>query len=460
VAAGRQCPHQETADRTGGAGVERLERQRRDQPDRPVEVDQAADRAASPAAAGQDRLGLGQISCDVADPRGHQGLAMLHHGGVAVYVDDAGVRLEHTGRLVHRRRRRQARPKVEELVDALAGDACYRVSRVAAGREEHVPDTRVQPLQPEGQCAVGGEAGRAAEQVVERAGEVRCAYIEHAGSLPAGVPVAKVGSVDAQEKALRASSFGAVAAQYAEYRPGYPAEAVRWCVAPLGRDVAGLRLLDLGAGTGKLTELLIELGADVQAVEPDPEMLAELRRRLPLVHAMAGSAEQIPVPDQSVDAVLCGTALHWFDLPRALPEIARVLVPGGTLNGLWNGDDDRVEWVAGLHDVAGNPASPSLTLPGRKSAGFVSRQVDLGQASGQRLFLPSEQAEFPNSQRLTADSLVASLATHSAVLMMDPDDRAEMLAAIRDYLGSRPETAVGEFDMPMVTAVARVVRRG
>jgi SAM-dependent methyltransferase len=266
--------------------------------------------------------------------------------------------------------------------------------------------------------------------------------------------------VDADEKARRGSSFGAVAAQYAEYRPGYPADAVRWCVTPVGRDPAALRLLDLGAGTGKLTELLVALGADVTAVEPDPAMLDELRRRLPSVPARPGSAEQIPLPDESVDAVLCGQSLHWFDLPRALPEIGRVLVPGGTLSGLWNSDDDRVEWVAGLQDVAQGAASPALSLRRREAAGFAADQFDAGLAGRDRLFYPFERAEFANRQLLTADTLVALLATHSSVLMLEPARRAEILARIRDYLGSRPETAEGEFELPLVTAVIRVIRRG
>jgi SAM-dependent methyltransferase len=109
----------------------------------------------------------------------------------------------------------------------------------------------------------------------------------------------------------------------------------------VGRDIGSLRVLDLGAGTGKLTALLAELGAEVTAVEPDPAMREELARQLSSARALAGSAEQIPLPDASVDAVLCGQSMHWFDLSRALPEISRVLVPGGTLGALWNSDDDR-----------------------------------------------------------------------------------------------------------------------
>src|SRR6185437_16604561 len=110
----------------------------------------------------------------------------------------------------------------------------------------------------------------------------------------------------------------------------------------------GPRLLDLGAGTGKLTGTLLALGAEVIAVEPDPAMLAQLQRVLPDVPAPAGTAEALPLPDGSVDAVLCGNAMHWFDLDRAGPEIARVLSPVGVLAGLWNLLDDRVDWVAGL----------------------------------------------------------------------------------------------------------------
>ncbi|HEY0936395.1 MAG TPA: class I SAM-dependent methyltransferase, partial [Trebonia sp.] len=205
--------------------------------------------------------------------------------------------------------------------------------------------------------------------------------------------------MDKDEWTRRGSSFGAVAAAYSEYRPDYPADAVRWCVAPVGRDIGSLRILDLGAGTGKLTALLAALGADVTAVEPDAAMLAELRRGLPSVPARSGTAEQIPLEDASVDAVLCAQAMHWFDLSRALPEIARVLVPGGTLAGLWNSDDDRVDWVAGLQDAARGAAAPSLSRRRQEAAGFSTRQF------GGELFTPVERAEFANSQRLTAGTL-------------------------------------------------------
>ena len=256
---------------------------------------------------------------------------------------------------------------------------------------------------------------------------------------------------EADDWTRRGSSFGSVAASYAEHRPGYPVAAVRWCVAPVGRDIGSLRVLDLGAGTGKLTALLAELGAEVTAVEPDPAMLGELGRGLPSVRALGGSAEHIPLPDRSVDAVLCGQSLHWFNLSRALPEIARVLVPGGTLGALWNSDDDRVPWVAGLQDAAEGAASPSLSRRRTEAASFGPEQF------GMALFTPTERAEFANSQPLTADTLVELIATHSQVIVMAPADRARVLAKVRDYLASRPETAAGQFELPMVTSVIRAV---
>jgi len=259
--------------------------------------------------------------------------------------------------------------------------------------------------------------------------------------------------VDADERARRGSSFGAVAAAYAEHRPDYPADAVRWCVAPTGRDLAGLRVLDLGAGTGKLTALLASLGADVTAVEPDTAMLAELRRQAPSVRALHGPAEAIPLPDASVDAVLCGQSMHWFDMSLAVPEIARVLVPGGTLGAMWNGDDDRVEWVAGLRDAARGAGSPTLSQHRGAEAAFGTSQF------GSQLFEPTERAEFPNVQPRTVDSLLATLGTHSHVLIMTEAEREHILGQVRAYLTSRPETSDGEFEVPMVTSVIRSVRR-
>jgi SAM-dependent methyltransferase len=249
---------------------------------------------------------------------------------------------------------------------------------------------------------------------------------------------------------LQASSFGAAAVAYAEHRPDYAPAAVRWALEP----ASGPRVLDLGAGTGKLTGTLVALGAEVIAVEPDPAMLTELRRALPAVRALPGTAEAIPLPDASIDAVLAGNALHWFDMAVAGPEIARVLAPGGILAGLWNVVDNRVDWVAGLERVSGSAAiGPRDTLSSWRAAtaGLHLPNFDLVAQFGS-----PEQAEFPHGQRRTADSLVATLATRAGVLVMPQQDREARLGLIRAFLASRPETTSGEFALPMLTGVLRV----
>ncbi|MFI9407042.1 class I SAM-dependent methyltransferase [Nocardia sp. NPDC052316] len=248
------------------------------------------------------------------------------------------------------------------------------------------------------------------------------------------------------------SSFGTAAPAYAEHRPDYATAAVRWAM----EDAPGPRVLDLGAGTGKLTGTLVALSADVVAVEPDPAMLAELRRVLPAVRALPGSAEEIPLPDGSVDIVLAGNALHWFDMAVAGPEIARVLAPGGILAGLWNVMDDRVDWVAGLARVGGSAAvGPRDTFSSWRAA---TKRLYLPAAALNPRFGSPEQSEFAHGQRRTADSLVATLGTRAGVLVMPDEERQATLGRIRAFLASRPETSSGEFTLPMSTGVLRVRR--
>jgi SAM-dependent methyltransferase len=248
--------------------------------------------------------------------------------------------------------------------------------------------------------------------------------------------------------ARRASSFGAVAAAYAEHRPDYPEAGLRWGLEPaVTRRGAILDVLDLGAGTGKLTASLVALGHRVTAVEPVAGMLAELRARVPDATALAGGAEEIPLPDASVDAVAVGQAFHWFDQERALPEIARVLRPGGALTALWNTDDDRVDWIAELGRIAGSRVSFIDWSP--------TRGID-----PHPCYSPVERAEFPHRQPRTVDSLIATVATHSHVLVREPDQQADVLGRVRTLLESRPETSGGVFDLRLVTRVQRCVRIG
>ncbi|HEU5471832.1 MAG TPA: methyltransferase domain-containing protein [Actinophytocola sp.] len=242
--------------------------------------------------------------------------------------------------------------------------------------------------------------------------------------------------------AARLATFGPNAAAYAQHRPDYPAEAIRWALAGAARPVR--QVLDLAAGTGKLTDGLLALGLAVTAVEPDPGMRAEFARQHPDVPALDGTAEGIPLPDASVDAVLAGQAFHWFDLDRAFPECARVLRPGGVVAGLWNDEDRRVEWVAELARVRaethGDPWPYESGMPA--SAGLE----------------PFEVAQFAHVQRRTAESLTATIATYSHTAMIPAAQRAAILARIQAFLESRPEIAGGEFDLPLRTVVQRARR--
>jgi SAM-dependent methyltransferase len=251
----------------------------------------------------------------------------------------------------------------------------------------------------------------------------------------------------------RARSFGTAAAQYAQHRPDYADAAIRWCLAPVS-GAQPVRVADVGAGTGILTSALAGLGAEVTAVEPDQDMLAELCRRLPGVRAVAGSAEALPLPDHSVDAVLCGQAMHWFDLDRALPEIARVLTPGGVLAGLWNVEDDSVDWVAGLAAI-----SKSATTLSRWRAAPPADSEQTVLRTGSSWFAPVQEGEFGHGQLRTADSLVAVIGTQSRMLVMEEAERASTLAAIRDFLSRQPQTSAGEFTLPLVTVALRAMRR-
>jgi len=274
------------------------------------------------------------------------------------------------------------------------------------------------------------------------------------------------GQVTDDEHARRAASFGAAARAYAEHRPDYPLAAIRWALEPAaGQARHPVRILDLGAGTGKLTAQLAGPALDgcrpeVVAVEPDPHMLTELRRNLrrwglPTVTALAGRAESIPLPDESVDAVLAGQAAHWFDLDRAMPEIYRVLTPGGVFAGLWNADDDRVGWVAGLHQASGRRNAVACSSNFGDDDGISAWLRDAGRG----LFSPPEGSGFKHTQRRTAESLIATMRTHSMFLIMEPAEREAVLSRVRDYLAATPQTASGEFSLPIWTIALRSVKR-
>lgn len=241
---------------------------------------------------------------------------------------------------------------------------------------------------------------------------------------------------------VRARSFGTHAAGYAQHRPEYPADGVRWALGAAHRPVHDV--LDLAAGTGKLTAGLLPLGVAVTAVEPDDEMRGLLEHEFPEVDALAGTAEEIPLPDESVDAVVVGQAFHWFDRERALDEIARVLRPAGGVGALWNGEDDSVEWVAEL-----------MAVTDTSVAGVVRDHLWVPEHARFEAF---EESWFPNTHRRTIDSLAETFGTHSHMLVIPRAERDEAMERIRTFLRARPETSAGEFDMPLVTKVLRATR--
>ncbi|HEX3787644.1 MAG TPA: class I SAM-dependent methyltransferase [Pseudonocardiaceae bacterium] len=243
-----------------------------------------------------------------------------------------------------------------------------------------------------------------------------------------------------RERLERGASFGSQAAAYARHRPDYPISAIDWALAPV-RARNGLRVLDLAAGTGKLTGVLAAAGVDVVAVEPDAAMLAELTARHPRVEAHLGTAEQIPLPAGAVDAVLVGQALHWFDLDLAYPEIARVLRPGGVLAPLWNTlDDTEQQWVTGYGKLASSPLQSESRTPSSPK---------------HPLFHDFETARFSHSHRRTAEELVSTVATYSHTLVLPPAEQEAKLTEILAYLRAHPETAHGEFDLPLRVLVLR-----
>jgi len=236
--------------------------------------------------------------------------------------------------------------------------------------------------------------------------------------------------------ARRSRSFGAAAKEYAEHRPDYAPDAVSWALADRS-DV-----LDLAAGTGALTKDLVAAGHTVTAVEPDPGMLAELQLRVPDARVLPGSAEAIPLDDASVDAVTVATAFHFFDDQLAIPEIARVLRPGGVLALFYDLDDtDSAPWLRELDDAKRTSASH----PPPEDEGWPVHA----------LLEPWDERRFEHVHRRTADSLTATIGTQSHTLVVSAEERAETLARVRAFLGSQAETADGEFEVPMWTVVAR-----
>jgi SAM-dependent methyltransferase len=227
-----------------------------------------------------------------------------------------------------------------------------------------------------------------------------------------------------------ARGFAQAADAYEHGRPGYPPAAVEHLCEALGIG-PGRAVLDLAAGTGKLTRLLVPTGAELAAVEPVGEMRAALARALPGVTALAGTAENIPLAADSVDAVLAGSAFHWFHGDEALAEIHRVLRPGGRLGLMWNVRDESVPWVAEL---------TAIMEPHRGSAPRYRSNAWKEAFRRTTAFSPLRCAEFRHVHRLEPEAVLARVASVSFVAALPERDRAAVLAGVRALLAYDPAT--------------------
>jgi ubiquinone/menaquinone biosynthesis C-methylase UbiE len=245
-----------------------------------------------------------------------------------------------------------------------------------------------------------------------------------------------------------AKAFDDAAEEYERGRPGYPDEAIETIVREL--DLTGdSTVLDLAAGTGKLTRSLTGRFAEVIAVEPLAEMRAQLTRKAPGVEVLDGSAESIPLDDASVDAVFVAQAFHWFDGRRALAEFKRVLRSGGGLALLWNTtpwETRETPWFAAVDDLLEERRVDLATL--RRNASGRWREAFVEEHD----FGPLVEASFDNPQRASRAEFVASLASRSYIAVLEPGDRAAVLAGLEDLL-DRADAPVegGQVSIPMRT---------
>ena len=233
-----------------------------------------------------------------------------------------------------------------------------------------------------------------------------------------------------------ARSFGRVAEAYERGRPSWPAAAVDLVVGDLDLDRDD-PVLDLGAGTGKLTRLLLERFDYVVSVEPD----ASMRALLPVAaEALAGTAEQLPLPDRRFAAVFCGESFHWFDWPRAISEIARVLRPGGGLVLMWNrpsGGVESAEWPPGVSELLDGVGDPSPSE--RRYASFAWREALAGTP-----FAALREAAVPNPGWLDRDGVIARVSSWSPIASMPEAQREAFLAELGALLTERTYRATLE----------------
>jgi len=249
--------------------------------------------------------------------------------------------------------------------------------------------------------------------------------------------------------AAAAIGFAAKAATYASGRPEYPDAIADWLKTALDLG-PGKTVLDLGAGTGKFTRRLVASGAEVIAVEPVADMRAELEAALPGVLSLAGTADAIPLPDASFDAVTSAQAFHWFATPAALAEIGRVLKPGGALGLIWNVRDESVPWVAALTAIM----TPYEGDAPRYHTGDWRR---LFPAEG---FGALQETVFPHGHSGPAETVIVDrVMSVSFIAALPEDEQARVRAAVRAVIAATPDLAeAAQVTFPYATS-AFLVRK-
>jgi len=245
------------------------------------------------------------------------------------------------------------------------------------------------------------------------------------------------------ETTPRRLTFGAHADEYERARPEWPEEVARWFV-PEGAQV----VVELGAGTGKLTRAVAALGVRVIAVEPDPRMLAVLRAGG--LEGVEGSAEAIPVEDGAADAVVAGSCVHWFDLDRALPEIDRVLRPGGRFGFGWNGRDGRHPTIARMNEAIYSQA------PDRTRWRDRGWEAEVVAASS---FRDVEHVIFEHVHELPREALDAHLWSYATIASLPGPQRERVFADVADVLDSDPDVSDGvRLRLPFAVHAYRATR--
>jgi SAM-dependent methyltransferase len=244
----------------------------------------------------------------------------------------------------------------------------------------------------------------------------------------------------------RARAFGSVAAEYAALRPTYPPGTVAFLVGGSAElRPAPRRILDGGAGTGLLTELLVADGHEVVAIDPARAMLEQLAVRLPRVVTAVAPAEALPLPDADVDLVTAAQAAHWFDPAPAAAEMARVLRPGGSVGLVWSLRDDRAPWVAAL----------SAILAAENVERFRPR--DVADAFARELGADVEATESVFVQEATPEAVVAGFGTRSYAAAMTGERRSAFLGEIRELIATHPDTRGREVvGLPHVVSAFRL----